>query len=346
MKVKKENMAASISGPLRSYLRKSLKFSNLLCKFRRLYSSDFSIDKLSSNSETFSGEENLKSKDPRVQKLLKRLIARNVDLDKVFKARKEPLKLPTYQLLTDEEVVQAEKLIMEEALKRLEMPVVMHKRKEIDMVLQKDPDIEGHDESNFIFTDISTSANDRNRRIVVREPNGVLREAAWEERERMNYIYFPKEGQKFQLPPMLTEEHLPNIFEQNRHVDALDLVSIQCQPDSPDYIRVHEHVYDNIDRKSLYHLLESTRHYGGMVFYLVSNKRINGLIFRMIKEERIEDAADILRLLYIIHPESEPFVDLENSSSHDLLLVYAQKENLDEIISFLTDENLEQTENS
>ena len=26
--------------------------------------------------------------------------------------------------------------------------------------------------------------------------------------------------------------------------------------------------------------------------------------------------------------------------------VYAQKENLDEIISFLTDENLEQTENS
>ena len=50
---------------------------------------------------------------------------------------------------------------MEEALKRLEMPVVMHKRKEIDMVLQRDPDIEGHDESNFIFTDISTSANDR-----------------------------------------------------------------------------------------------------------------------------------------------------------------------------------------
>ena len=106
MKVKKKNMAASISGPLRSYLRKSLNFSNLLCKFRRLYSSDFSIDKLSSNSETFSGDENLKSKDPRVQKLLKRLIARNVDLDKVFKARKEPLNLPTYQLLTDEEVVQ------------------------------------------------------------------------------------------------------------------------------------------------------------------------------------------------------------------------------------------------
>ena len=50
---------------------------------------------------------------------------------------------------------------MEEALKRLDMPVIMHKREEIDMVLQEDSDIEGHDESNFIFTDISTSANDR-----------------------------------------------------------------------------------------------------------------------------------------------------------------------------------------
>ena len=99
-------MAATISAPLRSLLRKSLNFSNLLCRFRRLYSSDFSIEKLSSNSEAFSGDENLKSKDPRVQKLLKRLIARKVDLDKVFRPRKEPLKLPTYQLLTDEEVVE------------------------------------------------------------------------------------------------------------------------------------------------------------------------------------------------------------------------------------------------
>ena len=28
------------------------------------------------------------------------------------------------------------------------------------------------------------------------------------------------------------------VFEQNRHEDALDLVCVQCEPDSPDYIRV------------------------------------------------------------------------------------------------------------
>lgn len=50
---------------------------------------------------------------------------------------------------------------MEDALKRIEMPPIMHRRKDIDMVLREDRNIEGHDESNFIFTDISTSANER-----------------------------------------------------------------------------------------------------------------------------------------------------------------------------------------
>ena len=44
---------------------------------------------------------------------------------------------------------------------------------------------------------------------MVREPNGVLREATWEERERMNYMYLPREGQFYQLPAMLTDEFLP-----------------------------------------------------------------------------------------------------------------------------------------
>ena len=41
------------------------------------------------------------------------------------------------------------------------MPPIMHKRKEIDFVLRRDPDIDGHDESNFVFTDISSTATER-----------------------------------------------------------------------------------------------------------------------------------------------------------------------------------------
>ena len=59
---------------------------------------------LKSNSEKFSGQEEPKFKDPEVQRLLKNLIERSLDLDKVFKPRLEPLKIPSYQLMTDEEL--------------------------------------------------------------------------------------------------------------------------------------------------------------------------------------------------------------------------------------------------
>ena len=56
---------------------------------------------------------------------------------------------------------QAEEEFMKEALKRLEMTPVMHERKEINLVLSNDSQIDGHDESNFVFTDISTSLNEK-----------------------------------------------------------------------------------------------------------------------------------------------------------------------------------------
>ena len=80
--------------------------AGLLWKFRRFCSSNSLVDILSSNSEKFSGEHDQKFRETGVQNLLKQIIGRHVDLDKVFKTRKEPLKLPTYQLLTDEEVLE------------------------------------------------------------------------------------------------------------------------------------------------------------------------------------------------------------------------------------------------
>lgn len=46
------------------------------------------------------------------------------------------------------------------------------------------------------------------RFIVVREPNGTLRKASWEERDRLIQIYFPKEGRKLTAPLMFKEENL------------------------------------------------------------------------------------------------------------------------------------------
>ena len=46
------------------------------------------------------------------------------------------------------------------------------------------------------------------RSITIREPNGRLRKATWEERDRMNLIYFPKPGRKHEMPALLKDTEL------------------------------------------------------------------------------------------------------------------------------------------
>lgn len=74
--------------------------------------------------------------------------------------------------------------------------------------------------------------------MVVRESNGVLRDATWEERDRMMQVYFPSLGRKMWLPHMLTDEGLIPVLDAGRYKDILDRVCLQCDPDSADYIRV------------------------------------------------------------------------------------------------------------
>jgi small subunit ribosomal protein S22 len=95
---------------------------------------------------------------------------------------------------------------------------------------------------------------------VVREPNGILRQANWHERDKMNQIYFPVKGRKLHMPPLFLSEnlqvdkfwicshylHIDNnclfttkvVFAEGRHEYILDLINVQCDPDSEDYIRV------------------------------------------------------------------------------------------------------------
>ena len=42
----------------------------------------------------------------------------------------------------------------------------------------------------------------------MRDPNGVLKEASWEEKQRMCQIYFPIPGRKIKTPKMFEDEHL------------------------------------------------------------------------------------------------------------------------------------------
>ena len=78
----------------------------------------------------------------------------------------------------------------------------------------------------------------QDRWIVVREVDGTLREASWNERDRMCQLFFPKLGRKMNLPQMLQRHQLPEVLSLNHHPLVLDVANVQCEPDSKEYIRV------------------------------------------------------------------------------------------------------------
>ncbi|KAK2846887.1 hypothetical protein Q5P01_009886 [Channa striata] len=264
--------------------------------------------------------------DPAVQDILTRITG--LDLQKVFRPIKQELKPPTYKLMTDEQLQQAVEAATEQAKKLLQMPPILPERKPISDVLSEDKILDGMDTAKYVFTDITYNIPHRERFIVVREPSGVLRKATWEERDRLIQVYFPREGRKITPPLIFKEENLKVVFSQDRHEDVLDLCLVQFEPDSSEYIRIHAVTYEDLDKHSKYELLRSTRHFGGMVWYLVNARRVDGVIVDMLKRELLQDAVSLVSLFHMVHPQSESAKEAarQQATGTDLLKIYAQKE--------------------
>ncbi|XP_041797165.1 28S ribosomal protein S22, mitochondrial [Chelmon rostratus] len=264
--------------------------------------------------------------DPAVQDILSRITG--LDLQKVFRPLKQELKPPTYTLMTDEQLEEATELAKQQAKKLLQMPPVLPERKPISDVLAEDKILDGMDTAKYVFTDITYSTPHRERFIVIREPNGTLRKATWDERDRLIQVYFPKDGRKISPPLIFKEENLKMVFSQDRHEDVLDLCLVQFEPDSSEYIRVHAATYEDLDKQEKYELLRSTRHFGGMAWYLLNARRVDGLIVDMLKKELFHDAVSLVSLFHMVHPHSESAQEAagQQATGTDLLKIYAQKE--------------------
>lgn len=133
-----------------------------------------------------------------------------VNYKKVFRIRQDGHKLqsPQYKFLTDEELQKARKMAEHKANKYLQMPPVVKQRLDLSVPLCKDAALQSHDTTKYVFTDITYGLNDRNRFIVIREPDGTLRHANWQERDKMLQIYFPKPGRELRKPKMFEGEYL------------------------------------------------------------------------------------------------------------------------------------------
>ncbi|NXF84634.1 RT22 protein, partial [Eubucco bourcierii] len=264
--------------------------------------------------------------DEAVQTLLYKMTGLN--LQKVFRPVKMELKPPKYKLMTEAQLEEATRKAIEEAKEKLAMPPVLKEREPIDDVLAEDKFLEGTESAKYVFTDLSYSVPHRERFIVVRETNGVLRKATWEERDRMIQLFFPKEGRRIIPPVLFKDENLVTVFQQDRHEDVLNRCIAQFEPDSPDYIRVHHRTYDDIEKHSKYDLLRSTRHFGGMVWYLVNRKQADDLLIDMIQRDLLDDATSLITLYHMLHPECPSAKEAKegNIQGVDLIKVFAKTE--------------------
>ncbi|CAN8015016.1 unnamed protein product, partial [Ixodes persulcatus] len=117
-----------------------------------------------------------------------------------------------------------------------------------------------------------------------------------------------------------------DVLDRQWYGFVLDRACIQFEPDDPNYIRVTHATYDHIDSQRKFHDLRSTRHFGPMVFYLVVVRRIDNLLVDTLQREMIEDAADLVRLFYHVHPRSDASEVDDRADGVELVQMFTRKD--------------------
>lgn len=239
---------------------------------------------------------------PEVQTLLKTLT--RIDLAKVYRKRKQGekrLAKPVYKFMTSEELEAVVNQMKKKVDYYLQMPPVLAARKPITRVISDDPALQGLNTSTFVFTDISFGLRDSERIIWVRDPEGSLKEADWDLRDRMNQLYFPKPQRELKHPKMFQDEHFEKVLDRKEYLFILDRACVQFEPNDPFYQKIITITYQHINDNNEFAALRSTRHFGGMAFFLAWHKTIDNLLLDLVENEQIGEAEALVELYTIVH---------------------------------------------
>ena len=195
---------------------------------------------------------------------------------------------------------------------------------------------------------------------MVREQDGTLRTSNWEEQDRINQIYFPREGRRHYTPQMFEPEHLERILGPEKYEYILERSvqlqthlldnmvvfrnCLQFEPDHPTYIRTCDAVFNHISEHKHFDLLHSTkyvssvrviithdlpRHYGPMIFHLCWTKALDDFLAHLVWSGRLEAAVAAVRVYTKIHSESRLAAsDLASLTPEEIIRDFAKYESL------------------
>jgi len=220
----------------------------------------------------------------------------------IFRRRQVPeLGTPKMVFMTNEQLEKAKESAYHEVRNRLQMPPVLSPNNKEPEILAKDEEIVGYTKFKVMFIDISPGFSDRNRLMSVRETDGTLREPNFEERSRLNHMFYPGEYRTIDVPKMFEDENLYKVLQRKDYQLVLNRALLQFEPDDPRYTAVTSKVYDYINEKQDFDSLRSTRHFGPLCLYLAYNNKADDLIIEMLSKSLLEDAAKLVKIYYKCH---------------------------------------------
>lgn len=228
------------------------------------------------------------------QRLMRSLT--RVTFKKVFEKKPTPDNKAVRHILTTAEVKEKFGKAIRRARWLLQMPPIVPIESDKIEIISNNGALQGLDDSKFVFTDITFTAKDKERTIVVRQPDGKLETASPDTRRRMNQIYYPVDGRSLIVPKMFEGEHLKRCLDEQKYEFILDRACLQFEPYDKNYHRVTTAVYEHINKNNQFDCLRSTRHFGPMAFFLAWHQLIDNLLVDSIRRGFFRNGVEIICL--------------------------------------------------
>ncbi|KII61731.1 28S ribosomal protein S22, mitochondrial [Thelohanellus kitauei] len=256
-----------------------------------------------------------------LQAIFKKLIGRNPKFLKNINMARRPI-VADYKLVHADKIPQLNAEIDEMLDRFLEtIPMYTRRKPNLNVIIQKSPELKGYDSSRYVFTDVSPSKTSKDRTILVRHQDGSLKLAPWDVRERINIVYFGSDSDMYPPPKFISSEKLlKEALKLDKHLYILNYALSTCSPDSPNYIKVLEVIFRDIIFKKKYSLIEMTPFFGPFIYFACMDGKYRAVVRyynSLIKSEMSSDPlqrpeilnhlemTDLMKIYSILKPDSQ-----------------------------------------
>lgn len=204
--------------------------------------------------------------------------------------------------MTTEELQKEYEKVVKQSEELLQMPPVVKIREVSTKVISKDPALTAFSDSKYVITDITYGLKYSERKVVVRNTDGMLEYASDDIAKRVKQLYIPADGRKIREPKLFQEESFfKECLDQGNYKFLLDRLCVQYEPYVQQYHELTSKVYSEVDEKKAFECLRSTRHFGPLVFFLAWHKRIDNLLCDLIERDLLQNAVNLIVLMGKLH---------------------------------------------